>query len=247
MRSALVAVLVALPAVAHAHIYLTAPTGRGEPPNGDPQKNKHCGRQGRMLDRVTTLEPGATITVAWKETINHSGWYRISFQPNGEVFRIPPASNGPNSAGANSNFPTEDYTGMTDPDNGSTVLMDRILDDGNLVMKTRQITLPNIECDNCTLQVISVMTTSANYSTADMGSIYYQCADITLARNAPDAGPQATDNDAGIDPGGGGGGSETQYNPTIVSGGCSTGGASGTAPVALALLGFAGLRRRRRS
>lgn len=237
MRSALVVALLGLPAIANAHIYLTEPVSRGNAPNGDPQKAKHCGVTGRMANRVTTLTPGATITVKFKETINHNGWYRISFQPDGEVFRIPPAdpANTPNS------YPTEDFTGMTDPMNGSIVLKDRILDDGTLVQKSVDVVLPDVECNNCTLQVISVMVTGTAYNTADSGSIYYQCADLTLAANAPDAGMQVTA-DAGMDEGGG---SNTGYNPSEVSGGCSTGGATGL-PAALALLGFAGMRRRRR-
>ena len=66
--------------------------------------------------------PGQTITVTWAETINHTGWYRISFQPNGQIFEIPPASNGPTGAGAVSNFPTENLTGMTDPGTGKDPL-----------------------------------------------------------------------------------------------------------------------------
>jgi uncharacterized protein (TIGR03382 family) len=239
MRSALVVALLAIPATASAHIYLTEPVGRGEPPNGDPQKIAHCGIAGRIATRVTTLLPGASITVKFRETINHAGWYRISFQPDGETFSIPPASNGPNAAGNPSNYPTEDLTGMIDGA-GAHVLMDRIPDDGNLVQKEIQITLPDVECTNCTLQLLSVMTNGATYNPANNGSLYFQCADITLAANAPDAGPQAT-GDAGVDAAGPGGNNDSG----MLSGGCSAGGGAGL-PVALGLLGFARLRRRRR-
>lgn len=238
MRSFFVVALLSLPAVGHAHVYLTEPVGRGEMPNGDPQKVQHCGRAGRMPERVTTLSPGATITVKFRETINHAGWYRISFQPDGEVFRMPPASNGPNAAGTASNYPTENRTGMVDETN-AIVLMDRILDTGDKLAMTADITLPNIECNNCTLQLLSVMTNGAQYAPGSNGSLYFQCADITLAANAPDAGMVGMP-DAGVDPGGGGnnpgGGGE-------ISGGCSTGNATGL----LALVGLLGLRRRRRS
>src|SRR5690606_27290583 len=119
------------------------------------------------------------------------------------------------------------------------VIQDRILDDGTLVQKEIQITLPNMECTNCTLQLLSVMTNGANYNITDGGSLYYQCADITLAANAPDAGPQVTV-DAGMDTGSGGG-----NNTGEISGGCSAGGGAGI-PAALALFGLVGLRRRRR-
>jgi uncharacterized protein (TIGR03382 family) len=205
---------------------------------GDPQKQQHCGDPAvTRTARVTTLAPGSTITVKWAETIQHTGWFRIAFQPNGEVFGIPPASNGPNSNNMPSNWPTEDRTGLTDPVNGSIVLKDRILD-GTLMT---DVTLPNVECTNCTLQFIQVMTRAANYTGA--GDIYFNCADITLSANAPDAGvqPEVDAGTVGGDAGTGGG-----NNPNgAVTGGCSTGGATGGLP-ALVLLGLAGLRRRRR-
>jgi MYXO-CTERM domain-containing protein len=211
------------------------PLSRTDDPLGDPQKENDCGNPAQTrTTRIATYKPGDTITVTWQETIDHPGWFRIAFQPSGEGFRAPAASTGPNSAGTASNFPTEDLTGMTDPDGtGSMILKDRI-PDGTL---TATVTLPNMECTNCTLQLIQVMTQTATYEFAN--DVYFQCADITLAANAPDAGVSATDPDAGTDPGTGG------VDPGKVSGGCQTGGGSG-APVALVLLGLVGLRRRRR-
>lgn len=233
MRSALTVALVVIPAVAHAHIRLTSPTARA---TNDLQKEQHCGLMSKTRDpaNVTTFAPGATITVTWQETINHPGWFRIAFQPSGEVFPIPPASNGPTGNGTASNFPTEDRTGMTDSATGAIVLADRI-PDGTL---SKQVTLPNMPCSNCTLQFIQVMTDKAPYTT-DLASddIYFNCADITLATSAPDAGTMitgdaATGGDAGSD-------------PSKVSGGCQA-GAGGGLPAALALLGLVGLRRRSR-
>jgi uncharacterized protein (TIGR03382 family) len=220
--------------VAEAHIHLTSPMSRTDMLTGD-QKEQHCGvlNQVRNPARVTTFKPGETITVTWMETINHTGWYRISFQPDGNVFEIPPVSNGPAGNGTASNFPTENLTGMTDGASGSMILADRIAD-GMLQM---QVTLPNMECNNCTLQFIQVMNDKPPYSTDALSDdIYFNCADITLAANAPDAGMVSTP-DAGMGSGSGSG----SGNPEI-SGGCSTGNATGL----LALLGLVGLRRRRR-
>ncbi len=235
MRSAVVLALLVVPVgVADAHIHMTSPMSRQTTAQGDPQKEQHCGSPTlvRTAARTSTYQPGATITVAWTETIPHPGWFRISFQPNGEVFEIPPISNG-----APGNYPTEDLTGMTDATTGSMVLKDRI---GDLVT-TFDVTLPNMECANCTLQLISVMTDKMPYSIdAISDDIYFSCADITLAANAPDAGPQATDPDAGVDqPGGPKSGKE--------SGGCSAGGTGAGFPTALALLGLVGWRRRGRA
>jgi len=153
------------PVAAAAHIHLTTPQSRTDMLTGD-QKEEHCGvlNQTRTT-RVTTYKPGETVMVSWAETINHTGWFRISFQPNGQVFEIPPPSNGPDGTGAAGVYPTENLTGMTDTASGSIILADRIAD-GQLM---QQITLPNMECNNCTLQFIQVMTDKKPY-TADAAS-----------------------------------------------------------------------------
>jgi len=216
----------AWPLTASAHIHLTAPQARTDSETGD-QKEQHCGVANQMrTTRVTTFKPGETITVTWLETINHPGHYRIAFQPNGSVFSIP-------KPGTGGGFPDANEEGL-DAATGSIVLKDMI-PDGTL---TTQVTLPNMECDNCTLQFIQVMTDKAPY-TIDAASddIYFNCADITLSNGAPaqpDAGPSGGP-DAGGNP----------NNPSDTSGGCATTGGSGFV-FGLALLGLAGARRRRR-
>lgn len=234
MRTALVVGLLAIPAgVADAHIHLLEPLSRTDNAQGDPQKQQHCGDPAttRIATRVTTFKPGQTITVKWAETIPHPGYFRISFQPNGEMFRIPK----PDGA---TGFPKEDLTGMVDPDgSGSIILKDQIADGTTQI----DVTLPDMECSNCTLQFIQVMTDKAPYTT-DLNSddIYFNCADITLAKDAPDAGMQPTP-DAGVDEGGG----NNNAGNGEISSSCSTGNATGLG--VLALLGLVGLRRRRRA
>jgi uncharacterized protein (TIGR03382 family) len=228
MRWLLLLGALVVPGVADAHIHLTNPLSRTDLPTGD-QKEQHCGTlNGTRTDRVTTYQPGQTITVTWQETINHPGHFRIAFQPNGDIFGIPEPG-----AGAGG-YPDKDLTGMTDTDNGSIVLKDMIAD-GTL---QTEITQPNIECSNCTLQFIQVMTDKPPY-TDDVASddIYFNCADLVLSQDAPDAGPAGGDADAGTGSGGG-------NNNGELGGGCSTGSGAGGA-VALALLGLVGLRRRR--
>lgn len=216
----------AWPLTASAHIHLTAPLARTDSELGD-QKEQHCGVANQQrTTRVTTFKPGETITVTWLETVNHPGHYRIAFQPNGSVFSIP-------KAGAGGGFPDTNEEGP-DAATGSIVLKDMI-PDGTL---TTQVTLPNMECDNCTLQFIQVMTDKAPY-TIDAASddIYFNCADITLSNGAPaqpDAGPGA-----GPDAGG------STNSPSDTSGGCATTGGAGLG-LGIALLGLVGLRRRRR-
>lgn len=219
MKAVLIASSLLAPSIAFAHIAMKTPT-----PRTDAQKDLHCGLTGSARANVTTLLPGATITVTWLETINHPGWYRISFQPDGAIFGIPPPSV------AAPNFPDVDQTGMTLPD-GSIVLADRIAD-GTL---SSTITLPNMECANCTLQLIQLMTDKPPYTVPPAASddIYFQCADITLSNSAP---PPMNDAGIGDGPGGGGG---------TANGGCSTRGDAGIASL-LTLAGLA-IRSRRRA
>ena len=231
MRLLYAALALLFPASAAAHIHLTAPLARTDSLTGD-QKDQHCGVANQQrTTRVTTFKPGETITVTWMETIQHPGYFRVAFQPDGSTFHVPPSP-------GNGAFPTEDLTGMTDAATGTIILKDRI-PDGTL---STQVTLPNMECNNCTLQFIQVMTDKAPYTTDPASDdIYFNCADITLANDAPmpDAGNGG--NNGGPDGGGGGGG-----GPSATSGGCSTSGGGVGLAFGLSLLGLAVARRRRR-
>lgn len=236
MRRTLAALAVVLaPAVAAAHVRITSPAPRST----TELKDQHCGVTGSPRANVQTLRPGSTLHLVWDEYVAHPGWYRISFQQNGDTFEIPPASNGPTGTSAASNYPTENLTGKTDPGTGSLIIADRI-PHPTLSM---DVTLPNVECNNCTLQLIQMMTDKPPYSTATSSDdIYFACVDLVLSASAsiPDAGtgtgsgPGGSSPDAGV--GGGGGGGST-------AGGCSAAGGS----TALLALAAAGLLRRRRT
>jgi MYXO-CTERM domain-containing protein len=237
IRRALILVVVLWPALAAAHIRLTFPANRS-----NDQKLRHCGGASARAN-VSTFLPGQTITVTWLETINHLGWYRISFHPDGDTFRIPPGDGAPcgdNSCGpcvgaGTCNFPTEDFTGMVDSA-GSTVIADRIAD-GTLSM---DITLPDIECTNCTLQLIQLMSNGHGAYTEDVAEgddIYYQCADMILSASAPDAAPAQPDAAPG--------GPDAGNGAMGTGGGCSTAPASSGGLLALAVLGILARRRRR--
>jgi uncharacterized protein (TIGR03382 family) len=208
---------VLLPAAsALAHIDLDGPTDRG----CTDQKAGPCGSgcESRSSN-VTVLEPGATITVRWTETIDHPGHYRISFDDDG-----------------NDDF--ENPTSYDDIQTSPTlpVLLDGIEDRGGGGQYEAQVTLPDIECDNCTLQLIQVMTDKPPFSLPG-NDIYYRCADLELrvGGGSGDAGPTPSP-DAG--PGGGGGGGD--------DGGCNAGGQSGPSAawlLALGALAYVGRRR----
>jgi hypothetical protein len=246
LRLSIIGLGLVTPSVALAHIHLTFPLARTDSATGD-QKEEHCGTPGWIRadhpERTSVFLPGQTITVTWDETIQHPGYFRIALQPNAgaelDLFGIPPCGvdvGDPINCG-NDNFPTLNQEGI-DPINGSIVIADQILD-GTL---SQEITLPNIECANCTLQFIQVMTDKNPYTRDALSDdIYFNCADVVLSATAPDGGTGATPDAGGGNPGdpdgatGGGGGP--------VTGGCSAGGSVGMM-VSLVLVG---LRRRRRS
>ena len=184
---------------ASAHIALTSPAPRSEA-----QKIGPCGgADSKRGTKVAAYRPGETITVEWDETVDHPGHYRIAFDDDGnDSFRDPSR---PDDA-----FPQ--------------TLVDQIQDRSGGGHYKQQVTLPNISCTNCTLQLIQVMTTAVPYN-----SFYFQCADIMLGDDV-EPGP-------GGDGGDGGGG-----------GGCSTGSSSPSPSLGLAVgLVLLGLVRRRHS
>lgn len=107
-----------------------------------------CGDVSRT-NSPAVFSPGQTITVEWEETINHPGFFRIAFSP------------------------------ANDTDFDSYVLADKIADtqnDTNVPHFYQQdITLPDLACTDCTLQLIQYMTEDPAVPT-----LYYSCADIAI-------------------------------------------------------------------
>jgi hypothetical protein len=189
------AVVVASPLQARAHLDLTSPTSRY---GRRVLKTAPCGTSGgERTGNVTYFEPGETIEVIWDEYIDHPGHYRIAFDDDGvDDFVDPPLDHFVNPPA------------MTGPYSNDTILLDGIPDKGgdeSDYMAT--VTLPNVTCANCTLQVIQVMTDKPPYTTGG-DDIYYQCADLVLREGGapPDAGVGA---DAGTDADAGTGGCAT--------------------------------------
>jgi hypothetical protein len=149
---------------AEAHIELRFPV-----PRTLEQKSGPCGGDGaRDPNRVTVFPPGATVDVRWAETIDHPGHFRVSFDDDGEDdFYLPSAFD---------DFPGDE----------PTILVDNIVDEQLGGERTQRITLPDAECDNCTLQVIQMMTDKAPYG--DGNDIYFQCADLEVREGADPAG-----------------------------------------------------------
>ena len=179
------------PSVASAHLDLTMPTSRYGP---DVLKTGPCGVSGgQRTDNVSYFEPGQTIEVRWQEYIDHPAHYRIAFDQDGDDDFVDPAT-------------------MMELYSNDAVLLDGIADKGPGERDyVATVTLPDVICDNCTLQVIQVMYDKPPYTTPG-NDIYYQCADLVLrVGGAPDAG-------IGVDAGGGDAGADN-----AVGAGCRAG------------------------
>lgn len=160
LAAALVTALLQLPLPASAHLDLTWPTSRYGP---EELKPGPCGLAGgERSGNVTYFEAGETIDVRWDEYVDHPSHYRIAFDADGDDDFVDP--------------PT-----MMDFYTNDAVLLDNIADKGpGDRYYSATVTLPEITCDNCTLQVIQVMYDKAPPYTTPGDDIYYQCADLVL-------------------------------------------------------------------
>lgn len=194
-----------------AHISMTSPTPRsvgmsaGAPPQG--QKDAPCGVAGSQHGEngVTVFAPGQTITVTWDEIIQHDSYYRISFDSDGddgftELMMLDAAGL---SRADDTSVDMKNATEVGLDATGTGILL--FVDDGNMMTESFsvEVTLPDIECENCTLQLIQFM-----YGRQD--AYYHQCADLALRAGGDmgaggmGAGGMAAAGMAGADMGAGG-------------------------------------------
>lgn len=199
----------------------------------------------RAEDRVTEYAAGQTITVRLHEVIGHAGRWRVAFDPDGADL---------------ADFNANVLLDVPDPPGSEGNV-------GQGDLWEWQVTLPDVTCDSCTLQVIQVMHgDTANPVPDPTGlSTYYQCADLRLVgegggdtaapADTATTTPGTTDTDP---PGTGGttpptaGGSGAALDPDEEAGdeaGCACSGApaAGGAWGLVAALAWTRRRRRRRS
>jgi hypothetical protein len=164
------AVGISLSGRSEAHIDLLSPPPRaGGIPDGNLLRGP-CGQRNdaRVTERVSTFRPGESIDVEWDVYVQHVSYFRISFDTDGDdsfSSRTSPPSD-----------PADDDLSRLAPADGEIIL-------GYIPDPTAQrdhikerITLPNLQCDNCTLQV-----TQFTYGLPVKDAVYYQCADLVLA------------------------------------------------------------------
>jgi hypothetical protein len=177
----LLTLLIAAPA--SAHLDLLSPTARLKGEDGNTQlKTKPCGQttNKRTTDKVTTFSPGQKVDVKIKEYINHPGYFAVAFDPDGDDSFVFPRENADKVVAASDDPKT------LFPVDGMKVLGLRTDKDKECYTEaadnshecTIAITIPNMTCQNCTLQVTQFMYDKLG-DNAD-NEYYYQCADIKI-------------------------------------------------------------------
>jgi hypothetical protein len=122
------------------------------PRNPDPGiKTGPCGPYAPGTGVRTTLTAGQQLTFNWTETIDHPGYYRIAFSPDGVN-------------GFDQNVLAPTGTNTPDIQNAATLPHNY----------SRVITVPNTPCTSCSLQLIQYMTE------ANPPTLYFSCADIQI-------------------------------------------------------------------
>src|SRR5688500_12046379 len=149
---------------AHAHIDLDQAGGTHESRYGAAAiKDGPCGQAGGTRgDNVYEYKPGSTIEIKVSEFVQHPGYFRIAFDDDGDDSFVTPVS----ITGEHGDCGGDPKCGpgMEDFCNNDTVLIDNLdphASEGIFAPAkdwTWKVKLPNVECDNCTLQIIQVMT-----------------------------------------------------------------------------------------
>ncbi len=206
-----------------------------------------CGLEGSTRgDLVTVFAPGETVEIRFDEYLDHPGHFRVAFDDDGQDFEPPVCLTNCDD----NRQPDPTWA----PDTTGLVLLDLIEDRRGGGEYRLEVTLPEITCERCTLQVIQVMYDKRPY-TPDGDDVYYTCADLALRVGGADAGAaDAGRADAGAADAGradagvadAGESSDAGSGPTTVSsgGGCDASGAAGGA---LWMLSLVVLRRRAES
>jgi len=180
------AVLLLAPAAAFAHFQLVAPASAlVENQLGDPQKMAPCGgvtgNPGTPTNAVTAVRGGDMLHVKVAETVFHPGHYRISLAVKDRK-----------------ELPADPKPMTRQMENGAVMSVSGevsqakppILADGLFKHTERQQTpipwetdvkLPNINCDQCTLQVIQFMEEHPLNKDGDFS--YHHCATLKITAN----------------------------------------------------------------
>jgi len=171
-----------------AHFKLLAPASwLIENDRGDPQKSGPCGGSntdwGKPSYTISKVMGGQKLHIKVQETVYHPGHYRVAL-----------AVNSPNE------LPPDPQVSTKDSERGplsiSAMIQNTppipVLADGLFVHSTRpagtmepfetDVLLPNINCRNCTLQVVQFMAEHAFNNPG--GYTYHHCANLQITADA---------------------------------------------------------------
>jgi hypothetical protein len=176
--------VLAASAVARGHFKLVEPPSwLVESDRGDPQKSGPCGGSntdwGKPSYIVTKATGGQKLHIKVQETIYHPGHYRVALAVNSPT-ELPPDPE------------TATREGERGPLSVSAKIQDPpqipVLADGLFVHSTRptgpmapfetDVTLPNIACRKCTLQIVQFMAEHGFNNPG--GYSYHHCAELQI-------------------------------------------------------------------
>jgi hypothetical protein len=227
--------LIAAPSLAHIDLESPPPRAAGRPDSN--LGERPCGQRqnARATDEVSEFRPGESIEVVADVYVQHPSYFRFAFDVDGDDSFSTRSSSPRDPA-------SDDPTAL--PAGEGELILGYIEDPtGDVERIEQRLTLPNVQCDNCTLQLTQFI-----YGLPLADATYYQCADIVLAGPlaapaAPAAPPDAGSSDSegpssGVDGGSGG---------CTLSRGVVSEGSRGLGAASLGALVFGlGLARRRR-
>ncbi len=176
-------VAVALPAVVSAHFVLVQPAPTLQQDRlGNPQKLGPCGGTsadaGTPSGAVTPVQGGTTLHIEVQETVFHPGHYRVALAVNA-LSELPAEPDVTTEATANG---PRSVSAVIDQDPKPPVLADGVFvhtDRAAIAAPFEaDVSVPNITCPRCTLQVIEFMA-QHGYN-ADGGYFYHHCAALAI-------------------------------------------------------------------
>jgi hypothetical protein len=150
---------------------------------GDPQKMAPCGgtsaNPGTPTNAVTDVRGGAMLHIKLKETIFHPGHYRIALARTPASLPLDPevttrdTPKGPYSVSAK--------IGDAKPPILADGLFPHIQKPAPDAFWETDVKIPNINCDNCTLQVVQFMAEHGHNKDGDYS--YHHCAVLRVTAN----------------------------------------------------------------
>jgi hypothetical protein len=169
-----------LAAAAEAHFKLIEPASWiQEDERGDPQKLAPCGGTiddaGTRSGLVTDVQGGSMLSIVVNETIYHPGHFRISLarRPNW----LPPD---PVVTTKETDRGTRSDSAVIEENPQPPVLVDGLWqhDERFTGLRETEIAIPNIDCENCFLQVIQFMAEHPGVREGNFS--YHHCAVLNI-------------------------------------------------------------------